>query len=142
MKLLFIAAFISALPILSYAREKPPGRWAIKTEVLAQTAGAYAESIRIPGFKRQLSDGKGIQLGAEYLYIDHKNWQLFQSTGVMHYWHSKQEKGLAVHTSLGYRRKIGAAYIEGLIGPGYLETTFADGPTGTIPVGRNTYQAF
>ena len=53
-------------PFPSYAEEKPPGRWAIKTESLAQTAGAYPESIRIPGFKIQLSDSKRIQLSTEH----------------------------------------------------------------------------
>lgn len=127
MKQLFIPAILSLCSFLLHAQEKPTDRWAIKIEALAQTTGAYAESIRIPGLKRQFSDGKGIQLSIEYLYIDHKNWQLFQSAGLMQYWHPKQERGLALHTLLGYRRKIRAAYIEGLIGPGYLKTKFVDG---------------
>ncbi len=127
MKQLLIVTIISICPLLSHAQEKPRNRWTLKIEGLAQTTGAYAESIRIPGIKRLLSDGKGVQLSAEYLYLDHKNWQLFQSAGILQYWHPQQEKGLALHTSLGYRRKIAAAYIEGLIGPGYLATTFTNG---------------
>ncbi|WP_114789603.1 outer membrane beta-barrel protein [Niabella yanshanensis] len=136
MKHLLIPAIFGLCPLLLHAQEKPANRWAVKVDALAQTTGAYSESIRMPGLKRQLSDGKGIQLSIEYLYIDHKNWQLFQSAGLIQYRHRKQEQGLALHTSVGYRRKIRAAYIEGLIGPGYMSTKFSGGQQVQTPAGE------
>lgn len=107
-------------------QEKQPEKWALKLDGAALTTGAYSESMRIPGVKRQLSDSRGLQLGAEYIYKSQKHWQLFQNLALMKYW-NKDEKGILGATYLGYRRKFRNIFLEGLAGAGYLKSNFPKG---------------
>ncbi|MBN8788638.1 MAG: hypothetical protein J0I84_16230 [Terrimonas sp.] len=123
-KILFIT-FIIIAPLICAAQQTIK-RWALQGEALAQTTGAYAESMRIPGLKRQLNDGRGLQLNAEYVYAYQRNGQIFQHVGIMQYYHPQQEKGFSVAAQLGYRQKISIVFLEALIGAGFLRTTFYD----------------
>ncbi|PVD54071.1 hypothetical protein DC498_01380 [Terrimonas sp.] len=123
-KVLLITVMIIT-PAICVAQQKIK-RWALQGEALAQTTGAYAESMRIPGLRRQLNDGRGLQLNAEYVYVYQHNWQIFQHVGIMQYYHPQQAKGFSVAAQLGYRQKISIAYMEALIGAGFLRTTFYD----------------
>lgn len=98
-------------------------RWSLNLEVLTQTAGVYAESVRVPGMKTQFSGEKGVQLGVEYVYVGRKHGQFFQNISLVYYG-SGNETGIGAATSLGYRRRFRAAYLEGQAGIGYQQTTF------------------
>jgi len=101
-------------------------RWSVNLEVLTQTAGMYAESVRLPGIKTQFSGGKGLQLGAEYVYAAGKKGRVFQNFALMKH-SSRKETGLGAATYLGYSYRIASAFVEGQAGIGYVQTTFREG---------------
>lgn len=110
----------------SQAGEPDLYRWSVNLEALTQTTGTYAASIRIPGIRTQLSGTKGLHLGGEYVYSAKKHRQLFQNAALIRY-DSGNETGWMAATSVGYRRRIATAYVEGQAGIGYLQTTFRGG---------------
>lgn len=128
MKAIILALLLTLLSEQGYAQtgRHPISRWSVNLEALTHTAGVYAESVRLPGIRTQFSGGKGLQLGVEYVYLGGKRGQFFQNITLLKYG-SKKETGLGAATSLGYRRRFGAAFVEGQAGVGYWQTTFPDG---------------
>lgn len=136
MKTIIITILAGILSVRANAQtaESALSRWSVSLEVLTQTTGVYAESLRFPGIKTQFGGGKGLQPGVEYVHVDKKHGQLFQNLTLMRYGSGK-ETGLMVATSLGYRRRIAAAYVEAQAGIGYLQTTFREDKALQSPCG-------
>jgi hypothetical protein len=126
LKQILILALVMAFHFRSGAQEltSKKRRWSIAGEVLTQTPGAFSESLRLPGLTRQLSDGKGFQVGLEYVWNDTGKGQLFQSLTWIEYWNPDKETGTSAATWLGYRLTIRKGYIEGLAGGGYWYNAF------------------
>ena len=126
LKKMLILALVMMVSFRSGAQQlrSEKRRWSLTGEVLTQTPGAFSESLRIPGLSRQLSGGKGFQVGLEYVWNDSGKGQLFQNLTWIEYWNPDQETGTSASTWLGYRRTIRKGFIEGLGGGGYWYHAF------------------